>query len=107
MAEGATIVTHQVNKPFLEKIASLPHTLTPDRQEQAKKKPAFETMTEKKVMTDGNHVIELYHMTNIGHHDGLIMNYGRSPLLDVADVHAIHKNIKIEGAEEIQRGLCG
>src|SRR2546425_6062904 len=75
MAEGATIVTHQVNKPFLEKIATLPHTLSPDRQEQAKKKPAFETMTEKKVMTDGNHVIELYHMTNIGHHDGLIMVY--------------------------------
>src|SRR5439155_1609546 len=28
-----------------------------------------------KVMTDGNHVIELYHMTGIGHHDGLIMAY--------------------------------
>jgi glyoxylase-like metal-dependent hydrolase (beta-lactamase superfamily II) len=75
MAEGATIVTHEVNKPFLEKVASMPHTLTPDRQQAAKKKPSFETMTEKKVMTDGNHVIELYHMTNIGHHDGLIMAY--------------------------------
>jgi glyoxylase-like metal-dependent hydrolase (beta-lactamase superfamily II) len=32
-------------------------------------------MTEKKVLTDGNHVIELYHMTGIGHHDGLIMAY--------------------------------
>jgi len=75
MAEGSIIVTHQINKPFLEKIASMPHTLSPDRQEQAKKKPSFETMTEKKVMTDGNHVIELYHMTGIGHHDGLIMAY--------------------------------
>ena len=75
MAEGATIVTHEVNKPFLEKVASMPHTLTPDRQQAAKKKPSFETMTEKKVMTDGNHVIELYHMTNIGHHDGLIIAY--------------------------------
>ena len=75
MAEGVTIVTHKVNTPFLEKIASMPHTLSPDREEQAKKKPSFETMTEKKVMTDGNHVIELYHMTNIGHHDGLIMAY--------------------------------
>ena len=75
MAEGATIVTHEVNKPFLEKVASMPHTLTPDREQTAKKKPSFETMTEKKVMTDGNHVIELYHVTNIGHHDGLIMAY--------------------------------
>ena len=75
MAEGATIITHQVNKPFLEKVGTMPHTLNPDKLEQAKKKPSIETMTEKKVLTDGNHVIELYHMTGIGHHDGLIMAY--------------------------------
>lgn len=75
IAEGATVVTHQVNKPFFEKVASMPHTLNPDRLQQAKRKASFETMTEKKVMTDGNHVIELYHMTGIGHHDGLIMAY--------------------------------
>jgi len=75
VAEGATIVTHQVNKPYFEKIFAMPHTLNPDKLEQAKKKPAFETVSEKKVMTDGNHVIELYHMTGIGHHDGLLMAY--------------------------------
>src|SRR5262245_35763449 len=75
MAEGATIVTHQTNKAFLEKVGTLPHTLSPDKLAQAKKKPSIETMTEKKVLTDGNHVIELYHMTNIGHHDGLLMVY--------------------------------
>ena len=75
MAEGATVVTHQANKPFLEKVASLPHTINPDRLQMSKRKPSFETMTEKKVITDGNHVIELYHMTGIGHHDGLIMAY--------------------------------
>jgi hypothetical protein len=32
-------------------------------------------MKDKKVLTDGNHVIELYRMTNIGHHDGLLMAY--------------------------------
>ena len=75
MAEGATIVTHQINKPFLEKVGALPHTLNPDKLQQAKKKPSIETMTEKKVMTDGNHVIEIHHMTGIGHHDGLLMVY--------------------------------
>jgi glyoxylase-like metal-dependent hydrolase (beta-lactamase superfamily II) len=75
MAEGATIITHQANKPFLEKVGTLPHTLTPDKLAQAKRKPSIETMTEKKVLTDGNHVIELYHMTGIGHHDGLLMAY--------------------------------
>jgi glyoxylase-like metal-dependent hydrolase (beta-lactamase superfamily II) len=75
MAEGATIITHQTNKAFLEKVGSLPHTLSPDKLAESKRKPLIETMTEKKVLTDGNHVIELYHMTNIGHHDGLIMAY--------------------------------
>jgi glyoxylase-like metal-dependent hydrolase (beta-lactamase superfamily II) len=75
MAEGATVITHQINKPFLEKVAALPHTINPDRLQQSKRKPTIETMTEKKVLTDGNHVIELYHMTGIGHHDGLIMAY--------------------------------
>jgi glyoxylase-like metal-dependent hydrolase (beta-lactamase superfamily II) len=75
MAEGATVITHQVNKPFLEKVGTMPHTLNPDKLEQGKKKLSIETMTEKKVLTDGNHVIELYHMTGIGHHDGLIMAY--------------------------------
>ncbi len=75
MAEGATVITHQANKAFLEKVGSMPHTLNPDKQEQAKKKPTFETVSEKKVLTDGNHVIEIYHMTNIGHHDGLLMVY--------------------------------
>src|SRR5262247_1108851 len=75
VAEGATVVTHQVNKPYFEKIFALPHTLSPDKMEQSKRKPSFETVAEKKVLTDGNHVIELHHMTGIGHHDGLLMVY--------------------------------
>jgi len=75
MAEGATIVTHEVNKPFFEKIAAAPHTLSPDRLSAAKKKPTFETMTEKKVMTDGNQVIELYHLADNGHNAGLLIVY--------------------------------
>src|SRR5262245_56391625 len=75
MAEGATVITHQGNKAFVEKVGTMPHTLNPDKLAQAKRKPSIETMTEKKVLTDGNHVIELYHMTDIGHHDGLLMAY--------------------------------
>jgi glyoxylase-like metal-dependent hydrolase (beta-lactamase superfamily II) len=32
-------------------------------------------MTEKMVLTDGNHVIELYHLQNFGHNDGMIVAY--------------------------------
>lgn len=75
VAEGATIVTHQVNRPYYEKIFSLPHTLNPDRLSMSNRKATFETMTDRKVMTDGNHVIELHHMRDGGHNAGLIMVY--------------------------------
>jgi glyoxylase-like metal-dependent hydrolase (beta-lactamase superfamily II) len=75
VAEGATVVTHQINKPYFEKTFAAPHTLNPDKLAVAKKKPTFETMTEKKVLTDGNHLIELHHLQGSGHNEGLIVAY--------------------------------
>jgi glyoxylase-like metal-dependent hydrolase (beta-lactamase superfamily II) len=75
VAEGATVVTHQINKAYYERTFSAPHLLNPDKLAAAKKKPTFETMTEKKVMTDGNHVIELHHLQGSGHNEGLIVAY--------------------------------
>jgi hypothetical protein len=75
MAEGATVLTHQVNKAFLEKVGTLPHTLNPDKLAESKRKPAVEAVTGKRVLTDGNHIVELHHMTNILHHDGLLLVY--------------------------------
>ena len=75
VAEGATILTHQVNKGYLEKTLSLPHTLNPDKAQQLGKKPVVEAVGEKKVLTDGTHVVELHHMQNFGHHDGMLLAY--------------------------------
>jgi glyoxylase-like metal-dependent hydrolase (beta-lactamase superfamily II) len=75
IAEGATIVTYEGNKAYYQKIFSLPHTLNPDLQSKAKKKIAIETMTDKKVLTDGNHVIELHRLQGSNHNDGLIVAY--------------------------------
>jgi glyoxylase-like metal-dependent hydrolase (beta-lactamase superfamily II) len=75
VAEGATIVTHQINEPYYRKVFALPHTLNPDRLATANRPPTFETLTDKKVMTDGNHVIELHHLQGSGHNDGLIVAY--------------------------------
>jgi len=75
VAEGATVITYQTNKSYFEKVWANPHTITPDKLAQNPKKPKFETMGEKKVLTDGTHVIELYHMTNFLHNDGMIMAY--------------------------------
>ncbi len=75
VAEGATVITHQINKPYFEKVWANPHVLSPDKLAQNPKKPSFKTMTEKMVLTDGSHVIELHHMQNFGHHDGMILVY--------------------------------
>jgi len=75
VSEGATILTYRLNKAYLEKTLSLPHTLNPDKAQQNGKKPVVEAVGEKKVLTDGTHVVELYHMQNFGHHDGMLLAY--------------------------------
>ena len=75
VSEGATILTYQLNKTYLEKTLSLPHTLNPDKAQLNGKKPVVEAVGEKKVLTDGTHVVELYHMQNFGHHDGMLLAY--------------------------------
>jgi len=75
VSEGATILTYQGNKAYLEKTLSLPHTLNPDKAQQTGAKPKIEAVGEKKVLTDGTHTIELYHLKNFGHHDGMLIAY--------------------------------
>jgi glyoxylase-like metal-dependent hydrolase (beta-lactamase superfamily II) len=75
VAEGAIVVTHEANRAFLERVFTLPHTLNPDTLARAKKTARFETLTDKKVLTDGNHVIELHQQQGTGHHPGIIFAY--------------------------------
>src|ERR1700730_4333891 len=75
VAEGAIVVTHQINKPYYEKIWANPHTIAPDTLSKNPKKPKFETVADKKVMTDGNQVIELYHLQDFAHNDGMLIAY--------------------------------
>src|SRR5579875_435028 len=75
VAEGATVITHQMNKPYYEKVWANPHTLNPDKMAESKAKPKFETMTEKKVLTDGSQTLELYRVDGSTHNDGMIMAY--------------------------------
>ena len=75
VAEGATIVTQEVNKPYFEKIFKNPHTIAPDRLAQNPKKPVFKTVKDHMTITDGTHTIELYHQLNFGHHEGMLLVY--------------------------------
>src|SRR5207244_12612352 len=49
MAEGVTIITHEGNKQYFEKLASLPHTLSPDTLAKTPKKAFVEGMKDKKI----------------------------------------------------------
>jgi len=75
VAEGATIITHQSNKAYLEKVLNAPHTLAPDAMSASKNKPRFETAPDRKVLTDGNRIVELHHMKDFGHHEGMLLVY--------------------------------
>ena len=75
VAEGATIVTHQINRPFYERVFTAPRTLNPDRLSKSPRKPTFETFADRKVLTDGNQTLELHHLRGNGHNEGFIVAY--------------------------------
>jgi glyoxylase-like metal-dependent hydrolase (beta-lactamase superfamily II) len=59
-AEGSTIVTHQSNVTYFEKALMAPATVAPDMQAKNPKKPTFEGVSDKRVITDGKQTIEVY-----------------------------------------------
>jgi len=91
VADGATIVTQAINKPYYEKIFTVPHTLNPEltAKERGAQTVKVEPVDEKKVMTDGNRVIELYHLKGNMHNAGLLMAYlPKEKILVQADMFA-------------------
>ena len=86
-AEGVTIITHEVNRPYFEKAVVNSHNYSPDLLAKSKKKPVFQTMGDNMVLTDGMRTVELYQITGNPHHDGIIMVYLRKEkILIEADV---------------------
>jgi glyoxylase-like metal-dependent hydrolase (beta-lactamase superfamily II) len=86
-AEGVTIVTHEINRPYYERAAANTWQLAPDRLAKSKKRPVFQTMGDNMVLTDGARSVELYQIVGNSHHDGIIMAYLRKEkILIEADV---------------------
>lgn len=73
--EGATIVTHELNKPYYETAWAAPRTLNPDRLAKSKKTATFETFADKHVLTDGKRTIEIHSIAGNGHNDAFLMVY--------------------------------
>jgi glyoxylase-like metal-dependent hydrolase (beta-lactamase superfamily II) len=88
IAEGSTIITHEMNKPYYEDIVlKMPHTLNPDRLSQNPKPAKFIYMKEKYVLTDGNRSLEIYWAHGAGHSDNLLMSYmPKEKILFITDI---------------------
>jgi glyoxylase-like metal-dependent hydrolase (beta-lactamase superfamily II) len=74
-AEGITIITHENNKEYLEKALSGPRTLAGDKLAQANTKPKIESAGDKRVLQDATRTIELHHVENLAHSDGMLIAY--------------------------------
>lgn len=86
-AEGITVVTSEVNRPFFEWALSAAATVSPDRQAKARQKPKVEGIV-KRVLTDGTRSVEIHQISGNLHHDGLIMVYlPKEKLLSEADAY--------------------
>jgi len=73
--EGATIVTHQSNKAFLERVAKTPHTIAPDREATSKKAVKIQTVGDDGRLTDGKRVIELHRLQGYEHTGDMLIVY--------------------------------
>jgi glyoxylase-like metal-dependent hydrolase (beta-lactamase superfamily II) len=75
MNEGATIITYQSNKAFLERVAKTQHTINPDPLSASKKGVKVQTIGDKFVLTDGSRTIELYRLLNYEHTGDMLVLY--------------------------------
>jgi glyoxylase-like metal-dependent hydrolase (beta-lactamase superfamily II) len=75
VAEGATVITNAMNKAYYDKIFKAPHTLAPDRLSQNPKKATYITVKDKYVLADGGREIDIIHVENDNHNEGILMVY--------------------------------
>jgi glyoxylase-like metal-dependent hydrolase (beta-lactamase superfamily II) len=75
VAEGITIVTHEVNEEFLREALSGPRTLAPDAMARSGKRPVIETVADKRVFTDGTQTVEIHNIKGLPHADGMLVAY--------------------------------
>ena len=75
VAEGATIITSDVNKPYYEAAWKAPRTLSPDNLSRNSKKATFITVKDKYELTDGTRTLVLYHTDGDNHNGAILFGY--------------------------------
>src|SRR5262249_52200141 len=86
--EGMTIITHEINRPFVERAIAARATVRPDHLAKAGRTAKVEGVRDQRVLTDGARTVEIRHIAGNLHHDGLIMVYlPREKILIEADAY--------------------
>lgn len=74
-AEGIGVITHESNRAFFESALMAPASMTPDKQQGARRKVAVEGVRDRHVLTDGTRTVEIHHMAGNTHADGMLIVY--------------------------------
>ena len=92
--EGATVITHDGNKPYYKEVLRAgPWTLEPDRfslhpPEEWSEGYIFETLNEKYVLVDDTQRVELYTVRGLAHAAGMLIAYiPREKIVVQADLY--------------------
>ena len=70
-----TIITHENNEDFLEDALAAPRTLVGDALAKANRKPNVEGVGDRRVLKGANRTIELHHVRDLEHNDGMLIAY--------------------------------
>lgn len=86
--EGVTIITHEVNRAFFERVLATPATRQPDHLARSGKRAVVEGVRGRRVLADATRTVEIHHIAGNAHDDGLLMVYlPREKLLVQADTY--------------------
>jgi glyoxylase-like metal-dependent hydrolase (beta-lactamase superfamily II) len=72
---GVPVITHEVNRAFLEGALAAPATIAPDLLAASGRTATVEGFVGRRVLGDETRSVEIHHMTDNPHHDGLALVY--------------------------------
>jgi len=75
VAEGITIIADDNNKYFLLPALGSPRTLVGDALAKSRKQPVIEGVEKKLVLRDATRTLELHHVEQLEHSDGMLIAY--------------------------------
>jgi glyoxylase-like metal-dependent hydrolase (beta-lactamase superfamily II) len=91
VAEGATIITHQGNRDFYDDVVFHPaqRLAQPDRFSLSPRAPAFETVSQRYVVSDGTRSMDVLTIQGLGHSQGMLVAYlPKEKMLINADLYS-------------------